>query len=384
MKPNASVVPERLKEARMARGYTMTELADAVGVSRQAISQYELGHITPSGGILARLVEELDIPFSYMVDPITEAKPSGPIYFRSLKSTTKKSREMLSIRAKWMTRIFNYVTGFIEFPEVRIPNLEDFGLNGAIDQETIEMATNAVRQHWGLGLGPIDNVLLLLENNGVIVSRFNFGDEKADACSQWVGDRLFVYLCDDKGCAVRSRLDAVHELGHALFHMCVDDEQLRDPKALNRLEDEAYRFGSAFLMPRDTFPEEVVSSSLEHFIMLKRRWKVSIAAMIYRCQDLGILSDAQILYLRKRLSKLKYRTKEPLDDELPLEQPRLMAKAFGMLLESGLKKPGDILDAIRLPAREIEQLCNLPPGTLDPQGKVIRIEFKDKTRGKPD
>ena len=42
------IIPEKLKEARLARGYTVTALAEKIGVSKQTISKYELGQASPS------------------------------------------------------------------------------------------------------------------------------------------------------------------------------------------------------------------------------------------------------------------------------------------------------------------------------------------------
>ena len=39
--------PKRLREARLIRGLTIRELAEMVGVTKQAISQFELGENTP-------------------------------------------------------------------------------------------------------------------------------------------------------------------------------------------------------------------------------------------------------------------------------------------------------------------------------------------------
>lgn len=78
--------------------------------------------------------------------------------------------------------------------------------------------------------------------------------------------------------------------------MDIDQDQLSDSKIMARIEKEANRFAGAFLLPKESFAQEIISTSFSHFISLKKRWKVSIAAMLYRYEDLGILSDNQLLY----------------------------------------------------------------------------------------
>lgn len=43
-------IPSRLTEARQARGLNMSQLAEKVDISRQAVSKYEQGLIVPTIG----------------------------------------------------------------------------------------------------------------------------------------------------------------------------------------------------------------------------------------------------------------------------------------------------------------------------------------------
>lgn len=52
--------PQERRELRTATGLTQQELADAVGVTRAAISQWEKGVRTPRGALLDRYVDALN------------------------------------------------------------------------------------------------------------------------------------------------------------------------------------------------------------------------------------------------------------------------------------------------------------------------------------
>ncbi len=370
-------VPKRLREARVARGKTTTELAEAIGVSKQLISKYELGHSAPSGAILAMIIELLNLPLSFFCSPVPQDASAGVAYFRSLKSATKKTREMVGIRARWVQRIVSYLEQYLNFPKVNLPDYEKLIHDKTLEKDDIEEIASFVRKEWGLGLGPISDLCLLLEKQGIVLIRIDFDDLKTDAFSQWYGERPFIFLGSDKDSAVRSRFDAAHELGHLLLHLWVDSEQLSDRNIFDRIEKEANLFAGAFLLPKETFSQEVMSTSLDHFLSLKKRWKVSIAAMIYRCEELGILSPSQVLYLRKQISRLKIRTREPLDDVLPPENPRLLKQAITMLIENGVVTVAGLIDSIKLLPNEIEELCNLPKGMLSTERKVISLRIKD-------
>ena len=61
MRPSAKGFnPQRLTEAREARGFTATELADLTGVTRQSISAYENNKQAPSPFMLTKLSVALD------------------------------------------------------------------------------------------------------------------------------------------------------------------------------------------------------------------------------------------------------------------------------------------------------------------------------------
>lgn len=371
-------IPERIREARRARGLTIADLANKVGVSRQAISQYELGQSGISGTVMAKIADVLDFPLSFYFKPVqhSSAAPSA-IFFRSLKSATKNAREMFEVRTDWIEEIFRYLNNFVEFPEIDILGLSSFvPMNhDSLSLDTIDEIALHVRKEWGLGLGPINDMILTAEKHGFVVVKNSLVREKIDACSQWKSRRAFIYLGSTDTSAARIRFDVAHEMGHLILHSHLEPKDLLIKSVMDRIEKEANRFASAFLLPRDSFPQEIMSTSIDHFTQLKMRWKVSIAAMLYRCDDLGLLSESQVLYLRKQLSRYG-RKSEPLDDVITFEQPRLFRQAIELLLDSGIITTHDIIHSLSLPTEEIESLAGLRPETLFKKGKVIPIRIK--------
>lgn len=59
------VIPYRIKQARVSRGLSMVELSELVSVSKQAISQYEMGKNAPSKAILNAIANILKYPVSF-------------------------------------------------------------------------------------------------------------------------------------------------------------------------------------------------------------------------------------------------------------------------------------------------------------------------------
>lgn len=61
----------RLNLSRQARGMSLRELGEKVGLTRQAISLYELGKVRPSDERIKMMARELDMPCAFlMLSPI--------------------------------------------------------------------------------------------------------------------------------------------------------------------------------------------------------------------------------------------------------------------------------------------------------------------------
>ncbi len=58
-------VGARLREAREARELTAIALADLIGVTRQAVSQYESGIQTPAPYVMRRIMDVLRLPLQF-------------------------------------------------------------------------------------------------------------------------------------------------------------------------------------------------------------------------------------------------------------------------------------------------------------------------------
>jgi Zn-dependent peptidase ImmA (M78 family) len=116
-----------------------------------------------------------------------------------------------------------------------------------------------------LGSGPIDSVVRLLESKGILVFHLLEDCKGSDAFSLWYDDRPFIFLNTEKDASSRTRFDAAHELGYLVMHTeCPPGEKFQ--------ENQANRFVSAFLMPKETFIKECPRRLVwDHFIELKSR-----------------------------------------------------------------------------------------------------------------
>lgn len=361
------LIPARLIDARKAARLNQTELSERIGVTRQAVSTYERGEKVPEAETFARICAVLAQPAAFFT---TEDAPVFGDYsvrfFRKFGPDTVRRNEACAVYTRWFVQAAKYLDAHVNYPAVEISHVAPADPSGRYSEEEIEIAAEECRQRWGLGLGPISNVIALVESKGVAVCRYQIENERIEAFSFWNGDRPFIFCASDRESGTRARFDVAHELGHLILHRWIEPEELENPKTLKLIEREADRFAGAFLLPRKSFPNEVYSPRLDAFLDLKRRWHVSIQAMVYRCSDLGVIDEYQFTNLYKQMSFRKWRAREPLDDPQnnPLEQPKLLRRAIEMIVNGKRLHPDEISADLPFNRATLETLCNLPPGFL--------------------
>jgi Zn-dependent peptidase ImmA (M78 family)/transcriptional regulator with XRE-family HTH domain len=358
-------ISARLKEGREARGLPAIALADLIGVSRSAVSQYENGEQSPRPEIMEKIAHVLNLPVSYFrYEP--KYPETGAIFCRSLSALTKIARTRAERRYDWLREIVGYLREFVVFPTINLPNLNLPRDPTAIRRDEIEEIAAQTRSFWRLGDGPIKNVVTLLETNGIVVANDELGADTLDAFSdaKGMGNTPFVILGTDKAVGVRSRLDAAHELGHLILHPNIDRRRITNKIEHSLIERQAFQFAGAFLFPAKAFGREFYTATLDSLKILKPRWKVSIAMMIKRANDLDFITSEQAQKLWINYGKRGWKIKEPLDDQIQIEQPTLLRLAFEMIINDRLQTRDDVFVRLPYPACDIEALASLSPGLL--------------------
>lgn len=366
MNSKKQLIPSRIRDARISREMSMTDLAELLDLSKQAISQYELGTYTPTPAVLMKISQTLNYPIDYFYKdlPINNASTSA-VFFRSRKTTTMKARNAVKIKIGIFKEITDYLSEFIDFPSINLPDYVYPESVEVLTIDEIEEFALSLRKFWGLGLGPIPNLINVVQKNGIMVSEAKLNQKKIDGLSVWYDGIPYIFIGTDKESNSRIRFSIAHELGHLLLHSKLFMDEELDKRVIDdKLEYEANKFASAFLMPRETFSQEVYSTSIDHFIQLKRKWYSSISSMIMRCEDLKLFNENQIKYLKNQMSKNRYWQREPLDSVIPIEKPFACKQAIRLVIDNNIVSKSELCNAICLRPEEIEEYCFLEPGTL--------------------
>ena len=360
---------QRLRQARLYNGLSINDLAEILGVTKQAISQYETQNVTPEFEKMRIITEKLNFPSSYFFQEDIYEVNTKTTYFRALLSANKNTRLQQQIKLKHLAIIYQVLNKYLEFPALNIPKIE---YKNELDFDQIALD---LRSYWELGEKPIDNISHLLEKNGIIVASYPVNQDNIDAYSQKIKvedqDRYIIVLSNDKNSAVRSNFDAAHELGHILLHDWNIDLEELPREDFKQQEREANYFAAAFLLPKNTFLRDVslYPRDLKYYIELKKKWKVSISAMLIRANRLGVITDNQYQYLMKQMTINNWRKQEPLDNVLIKQEPILLNKSIEMLMQHNIFNAKEFMEELTenrlsMKPEQVEMLLNLDKGTL--------------------
>ena len=375
----------RLQNARIYNGITIAELSKKLGISKQAFSKYEANDNIPLEKVF-QIAKILNFPIEYFFQ--SENKYNLEVkstYFRSLLTTKKKCRNEQIVKMQYLSIIYSILNEYVEFPSLNIP--DDLPLD-----ITPEEAANELRKHWNLGNKPINNIIQIAEENGIIVTKFKTSTDNIDAFSTLINlenkGLYLVALNKNKNSACRIHFDVAHELGHILLDEWNEDIETLDREEFKNREKVANRFAAAFLLPKEEFIKDasLYPSNLDYYTELKKKWKVSIASMVYRARELNIISQYQYQSLFKKMNYRDILKKEPLDDILKTSEPSLLNEAIDILLDNKVFTKQELLDEFKehgffIGRENIEDLLNLPNNKLLPENEDNRkniVSLKNK------
>jgi len=324
----SALIAKNLTKARVYSGLTKKELGDRVDISAQAISQYENGSRIPQPEILSKIADLLEVPLAFFhKDKECEVVSHTPVFHRakaSQRTTTKYLRRTeIALEA---VGFYNWLNKYVELPEPFMP--DELSANP-------EEAAYQLRELWSLGVAPIGKLTTLLEAKGILVVDLSFPDtDVTDGCSGFFDGRPFIFSNIEQTDAARTRFTLAHELGHIILHSHYTEEELSNPTTYKEVEAEADAFASAFLMPEETFGPEIFSTTLNSLLQLKPRWGVSVAAMIMRCYQIGLIDDERKSSLFRQLSYRGWRKNEPLNQQVIFDEPKVGKSALKILLDA--------------------------------------------------
>lgn len=358
---------QRIKVSRHACGLSLRDLEARIDrrVTAQAISKYERDEATPSSGVLIALADALSVSAEYLANENHIRLEALDFRRKRLTSRREEARINASVldlleRYLGVEEILGLPSSACDLPrEAPWPVLQD--------PAEAEHAAIGLRAYWGLGPGPVRNLVELLEERGIKVLSMNLTNIDGLTALVRRADKgvASVIVVNRGDWGERQRFTAAHELGHMVLDTTrrIDDERA------------AHRFASAFLMPAESLRAEIgkhrKSIGWSELFELKRIFGVSVQALTYRCKDLGIFGNPLFRMLFDEFDRLGWRSppyKEPA--ALRGEEPRRFERLCFRALAEGAISGTVAAEVLGSSLTELNRRMDEPPSFGQVAGEV--------------
>lgn len=292
-----------LQLLRESRGLSQTAVSKLSGVPQPTLSKVEngIGELDPDRA--QAVANALEYPLEAF-DWSDEIFGFGSAAFHHRKQQSLGVTTLQRIHADVnliRMRCLRLMKGIDIEPRFRFPNFEVDELG------TPEAIARAVRATWKLPMGPIENMIRVLENAGALVVRSDLYSHRISAISTSVPGSPPLLILNEGMSADRERFTLAHELGHLVMHDL--------PTTPEDAEREADAFASEFLMPATEIWPQLLNIDLAKAAALKRHWKTAMSALIRRARDLGRIDERRYTSLNVQISQKGWRKVEPVQVE---------------------------------------------------------------------
>ncbi|WP_413406510.1 helix-turn-helix domain-containing protein [Paenibacillus amylolyticus] len=344
-------VGENLTNLRIMHGYSRKQLSEQLGVTEQAVWQYENAYTSPKVPIVNELKRIFSVKskYFYTKDMLTQRNNAANIDVMNIAYRSKVMNVISKIQTEakhveYLDTFINYITAQISLPTLNIIQLREEAIeymNHTDDDRTtqIHYVAHLARQRLNMEPSTNENLMFRIEKSGVYVFEKAIGEE-IDAYSLWTrNDRPFIILGNIKRSAVRRNFDIAHELGHLLLHYRLEFVNL-DRKEHKLIENEANLFAGAFLLPEEEFSSDMneitYKTNPDQYLDLKNKWKTSLQVLGYRAAHLGMMEAKDHRNFYAAMHRRGYLEKEPFDREIPLQKPMRIKTIIDLLSKKGL------------------------------------------------
>lgn len=375
---------QKLSSLRELNGLSRKDLAEKLAITEQAIWQYETDSIMPRIEVINQLstLFHVDAKYSFSDNYLTDGVSERKISYQH------KDRE-----AEDEGIFLDYVDCFIKYfeknlvvPKPKIVDLQnevtfvEQSKGGSDRKELIKTIAELARRE--LALNDNKNLTYALEKSGIYIIEKGLGFLLNTYSTITADNRPYIILGTVKKSAVRRNFDLVHELGHLLLHSTIDMDILT-PAELKVIEKEADLFASIFLLPEAEFIEDFKAltrkSNPDHYVDLKKKYLVSIAALEMRAYGLGLMTYQENRYFWGQLNKKGYKIFEPLDDEIPPVRPGRIRSLCQFVLDNKVIEIADVLSTFHIAPKFLTSLFGLDENFFDHYLEVEKDYFSGTT-----
>ncbi|MFV0390333.1 MAG: helix-turn-helix domain-containing protein [Paludibacteraceae bacterium] len=322
------IFSERFKSARLMKGFSLQDLADALDnqLSRQALHRYEKGEVIPDTEKINLLSKALNVNPDYFFR--STKVELGEVGFRKLSKMPQKEASIIKEITKEKLSRYLELEEILGLPNEFEDHLKDFEI--VTEYKQVNKAAELLREKWGLGYGPIFNIVELLEDKNIKVVDLRVNDD-FDGLQTRVNDTIPVvaYNANKINKPDRIRFTLLHELAHLLLKF--GDITERQKETL------CHQFAGAMLLPEKTLKAELGEHrnklSINELGNIKKQYGISMQAVVMRAKDCGIINDHYTKQFFFLIKQMNWKVDEPVEYNGAEESNRFEQLLFRALVE---------------------------------------------------
>ena len=349
-----NMVGKKIKYYRLKKGWTVEQLAKAIGCTKAAISLYENEEREPNSETIQKIADALEVSWiHFLPDPDMNIKFTH-MSFRKKQKASKKDIELIKseIEKKCTDRIILMdILGLTEQSHFKPKKL-------SYDNNHVMNALQIRKQIGVSPVGPIPSITSILEDAGIIVLSFDCPEE-IDGLNGIVNDIPYIFFNSKNRTIERQRFTIIHELCHLFFNNSetkMDDRETE--KYINSLAghvlipnlDLVHKFGRTN-RNLTTFLRDTVA----------KKYKIAPSCLVTRLFEEGIITETYyknfFIFLNRSVGRKQ--EKSLLDETSDSELPSLFEYQVYLALSEELITASKAAEFLSVPLYDVMQKAQM-------------------------
>lgn len=292
-KPRKSpIISSQLRKARELLQFNITEVAKYISINPDNIERWEKGEEAPS----VRQLEMLAKLYGREIDYFLKDTPNPPreIEFRgksnqTFRNLSKEARDVIARFDELCRTAFEFEQLLNQRREVKFTRFNK--------SDTPDKIAESLRKQLSVGNKPIPYLRDILEKEGARIFELPVPSDEFSGLSFWHSEYGPSILINAKELKGRRNFTLAHELAHLLYDdgssVCYVPDAFHMPR--ESIERKANQLAIMLLLPAEGIRESFLQKDLsrkpkeQQLGQLAGRWGVSIQALGYRLEDLGLI-----------------------------------------------------------------------------------------------
>lgn len=339
--------------ARESRGYQQQELAKHLGISQGSMSKIEQHAQLIGLDTFRKLARTLKYPETFFYQQ-GETIPTVLSYRRHDQVAAPiltYIEAMINVRRMVIERL----TSELQIPPTKLPVI------AVTKKNSPEEIARSVRKFLGARQGPMPHLVHLLERLKVFIVKADFGTPAVLSRTILSNNRVPIVFVNERLLGDQLRFTLAYELGHLVMHAFAEVSSSRE------IGHESNLFAAELLMPRSEIKGDLKNKLIDipRLGELKKKWGVSMQSLLYRANDVGIISENRKNFLLGQFKKSGIKKREPVEFDIPVESSKYLSETIARYQQEKELSRNDLLKRLGLNEGDLESLLNSTPSMVD-------------------